>query len=228
MSFYQEQDKHYVAVDCIIFGFTEEGLKLLLIKRRMDPMKDHWSLMGGFLKQSESIDDAAMRITFSLTGLNQVYLEQLYTFGEMDRDPGGRILSVTYYALIKINESDREIIEKNGANWFSVNDFPPLIFDHRQMVETALTKLRRRCRTQPIGFELLPEKFTIPQLQLLYEAILMHTLDKRNFRKKILEMNLLDKLDEKDRTNSKKGAYYYRFNPEKYKDFTQQGFNFEL
>jgi 8-oxo-dGTP diphosphatase len=228
MSFYREQDKHYVAVDCIVFGFNEDGLKLLLIKRQMDPFKNHWSLMGGFVKESESIDDAAKRITLSLTGLEQVYLEQLYTFGDINRDPGGRIISVAYYALIKINDSFQEILENNGAHWISVNNIPPLIFDHEQMVDTALNKIRKRCRTQPIGFELLPEKFTIPQLQLLYEAILMHPLDKRNFRKKILEMNLLDKLNEKDRSSSKKGAFYYRFNPEKYKDFTLQGFSFEV
>jgi 8-oxo-dGTP diphosphatase len=152
----------------------------------------------------------------------------LYTFGDINRDPGGRIISVAYYALIKINDSFQEILENNGAHWISVNNIPPLIFDHEQMVDTALNKLRKRCRTQPIGFELLPEKFTIPQLQSLYEAILMHSLDKRNFRKKILEMNLLDKLNEKDRSSSKKGAFYYRFNPEKYKDFTLQGFSFEV
>jgi hypothetical protein len=228
MSFYIEQDKHYLAVDCIVFGFNEDGLKLLLIKRQLDPFKNHWSLMGGFVKENESVDDAAKRITTSLTGLEQIYLEQLYTFGDIDRDPGGRIISVTYYALIKINDSDRDILENNGAHWISVNQVPPLIFDHKKMVETALNKLRKRCRTQPIGFELLPEKFTIPQLQLLYEAILMKPLDKRNFRKKILDMDLLDKLDEKDRSNSKKGAFYYRFNQEKYTNFTLQGFNFEI
>jgi 8-oxo-dGTP diphosphatase len=228
MNFYLEQERHYVAVDCIIFGFNEEGLKLLLIKRRMDPLKDHWSLMGGFLQVSESLDEAAKRITYSLTGLNDVYLDQLYTFGDINRDPGGRIVSVTYFALIKINDSDRQILEKNGAHWVSANAIPSLIFDHNSMVDTALNKLRKRCRTQPIGFELLPDKFTIPQLQLLYEAILMQPLDKRNFRKKILRMNLLDKLDEKDRNGSKKGAFYYRFNTEKYNNFTQQGFNFEV
>ena len=228
MTFYSEQDKHYVAVDCIIFGFDQEKLKILLIKRRMEPYKDNWSLMGGFVTQDESLDDAAKRITYSLTGLNQVYLEQLYTFGDINRDPGGRIISVSYYALIKINESDSEIAQEHGAKWFSITDCPALIFDHNKMVETALNRLRRRCRTQPIGFELLPEKFTIPQLQSLYEAIFMHPLDKRNFRKKILDMNLLDKLDEKDRKGSKKGAFYYMFNPEKYRNFTQMGFSFEV
>jgi hypothetical protein len=191
-------------------------------------MKDQWSLMGGFVNENEGLDDAAKRITASLTGLDQVYLEQLYIFGDVGRDPGGRIISVSYYALIKIDDSDNEILHRNGAEWFSIQDYPELIFDHPRMIETALNRLRRRCRTQPIGFELLPEKFTIPQLQSLYEAIFMTPLDKRNFRKKILYMNLLDKLEEKDRKNSKKGAYFYRFNKEKYLDFTQKGFSFEV
>jgi len=228
MSYYSVHDKHYVAVDCIIFGFDQETLKILLIKRRMEPFKDQWSLMGGFVNEKEGLNDAAMRITSSLTGLDKVYLEQLHTFGDVSRDPGGRIISVAYYALIKINESDSEIANKHGAEWFSINDYPNLIFDHKLMIETALKRLRSRCRTQPIGFELLPEKFTIPQLQSLYEAIFMKPADKRNFRKKILEMNLLDKLEEKDRLNSKKGAFLYRFNKDRYLDFTQKGFSFEV
>jgi 8-oxo-dGTP diphosphatase len=194
----------------------------------MEPLKDQWSLMGGFVNEKEGLDDAARRITSSLTGLDRVYLEQLHTFGDLKRDPGGRIISVSYYALIKINESDSEVANQHGADWFSINDYPNLIFDHRLMIDTALRRLRSRCRTQPIGFELLPEKFTIPQLQSLYEAIFMTPLDKRNFRKKILDMNLLDKLEEKDRLNSKKGAYLYRFNKDRYLDFTQKGFSFVI
>lgn len=228
MSYYLGQDKFNLAVDCIIFGFDQETLKILLIKRRMEPFKDQWSLMGGFVTEKEGLNDAARRISSSLTGLDKVYLEQLYTFGDVDRDPGGRIISVAYYALIKINESDSEIAHQKGAEWFSINDYPNLIFDHKQMIETALKRLRSRCRTQPIGFELLPEKFTIRQLQSLYEAILMRPLDKRNFRKKIHEMDFLDKLEEKDRLNSKKGAFLYRFNKERYLDFTQKGFSFEV
>jgi ADP-ribose pyrophosphatase YjhB (NUDIX family) len=228
MNYYSGHDKLYVAVDCIIFGFDQETLKILLIKRRMEPFKDQWSLMGGFVKENEGLDDAAKRITTALTGLDQVYLEQLFTFGDINRDPGGRIISVSYFALIKIDDSNTEILNQNGAEWFSVKDYPELIFDHTRMIDTALNRLRRRCGAQPIGFELLPEKFTIPQLQSLYEAIFMTSLDKRNFRKKILDMNLLDKLEEKDRRNSKKGAYFYRFNKEKYLDFTQKGFRFEV
>ncbi len=220
--------KHYVAVDCIVFGFDNEDLKILLVKRPIEPQKGEWSLMGGFVQEGESIDEASKRVLYSLTGLRNVYLEQLYTFGDIDRDPVARVISVTYYALIKISDYDRDIVRHNGAQWFKASQHPPLIFDHDTMVETAINKLRRKCRTQPIGFELLPERFTIPQLQNLYEAILMQPLDKRNFRKKILSMNLLDKLDEKDKENSKKGAYLYRFNREKYEMLTSKGFSFEI
>jgi ADP-ribose pyrophosphatase YjhB (NUDIX family) len=220
--------KHLVAVDCIVFGFDNEDLKILLVRRPIEPQKGDWSLMGGFVQEGESLDDASKRVLFTLTGLSNVYLEQLYTFGDVHRDPVDRVISVAYYALIKINDYDREIVRRNGAQWFKASAYPKLIFDHDLMVQTAINKLRRKCRTQPIGFELLPEKFTIPQLQSLYEAILMQPLDKRNFRKKILSMNLLDKLDEKDKENSKKGAYLYRFNREKYEILTSKGFSFEI
>lgn len=220
--------KHLVAVDCIVFGFDNEDLKILLVRRPIEPQKGDWSLMGGFVQEGESLDDASKRVLYTLTGLTDVYLEQLYTFGDVHRDPVDRVISVAYYALIKINDYDREIVRRNGAQWFKVSSYPKLIFDHDQMVQTAIGKLRRKCRTQPIGFELLPEKFTIPQLQSLYEAILMQPLDKRNFRKKILSMNLLDKLEEKDKENSKKGAYLYRFNREKYEMLTSKGFSFEI
>jgi ADP-ribose pyrophosphatase YjhB (NUDIX family) len=221
-------EKHLVALDCIVFGFDDDQLKQLLVKRLIEPQKGDWSLMGGFLQTDESLDEAAKRILFSLTGLIDVFLEQLYSFGDINRDPVERVISVTYYSLIKINDYDREIVKQNGAEWFPASNHPKLIFDHGEMTLMAWNRLRRRCRTQPIGFELLPEKFTIPQLQSLYEAILLQKLDKRNFRKKMLSMNLLDKLEEKDKENSKKGAYLYRFNKERYEQLTSQGFSFEI
>lgn len=227
-NYYDQYDKHYVAIDCIIFGFEGSTLKLLLQKRRFDPLKGEWSLMGGFLGANENFDDAAKRITAELTGLDDVYYEQLEVFGRIDRDSVDRVLSVPFFALIKINEYNNEATNRTGAHWFPVEDFPNLIFDHNEMVTKALEKLRRRCRIRPIGFELLPEKFTIPQLQALYEAILMQTLDKRNFRKKILSMNLLDKLEEKDKESSRKGAWLYNFNHKRYEEFMQEGFNFEI
>jgi hypothetical protein len=230
MPYYQEHEKFHVAVDCIIFGYDEDGreLKVLLLKRNFQPAKGEWSLMGGFLKNNEAIDTAAKRILHQLTGLSDVYMEQLYTFGELDRDPGARIISVAYFALIKINASDLELVKTYGATWVPISSMPRLIFDHTAMVNRALKKLQVRARTQPIGFELLPDKFTIPQLQGLYEAIYNKTLDKRNFRRKLLSMNLLEKLEEKEKESSRKGAWYYRFEPKNYQDLLNRGFNFEL
>lgn len=229
-TYYQEHDKMHVAVDSIIFGYDEGGreLKVLLLKRNFQPAKGEWSLMGGFLKINESIDTAAQRVLNQLTGLSDVYMEQLYTFGELDRDPGDRIISIAYFALIKINASDLELVKNHGATWAPISKMPRLIFDHEAMVNRALKKLQIRARTQPIGFELLPDKFTIPQLQGLYEAIYNKTLDKRNFRRKLLSMNLLEKLEEKEKESSRKGAWYYRFDPRKYDDLLNRGFNFEL
>ena len=230
MSYYSEHEKFHVAVDSIIFGYDEEGreLKVLLLKRNFQPAKGEWSLMGGFLKDNEGINEAAKRILNQLTGLSDVYMEQLYTFGELDRDPGARIISVAYFALIKINASDLELVKNHGATWVPISAMPQLIFDHSAMVERALKKLQVRARTQPIGFELLPDKFTIPQLQGLYEAIYNKPLDKRNFRRKLLSMDLLEKQEEKEKESSRKGAWYYRFDANKYEDLLKRGFNFEL
>ena len=230
MSYYSEHEKFHVAVDSIIFGYDEEGreLKVLLLKRKFQPAMGEWSLMGGFLNANESIDEAAKRILTQLTGLSEVYMEQLYTFGELDRDPGARIISVAYFALIKINASDLELVRTHGATWVPISAMPQLIFDHSAMVDRALKKLQIRARTQPIGFELLPDKFTIPQLQGLYEAIYNKTLDKRNFRRKLLSMDLLEKQEEKEKESSRKGAWYYRFDANKYEDLLKRGFNFEL
>ena len=230
MSYYSEHEKFHVAVDSIIFGYDEGGreLKLLLLKRNFEPARGEWSLMGGFLQKDESIEDAAKRILHQLTGLSDVYMEQLYSFGELDRDPGDRIISVAYFALIKIKDSDLELVKNHGATWIPISSLPQLIFDHNQMVERAMKKLQVRARTQPIGFELLPEKFTIPQLQGLYEAIYNKSLDKRNFRRKLLAMDLLEKLEEKEKESSRKGAWYYRFDAKKYEDLLKRGFNFEL
>jgi len=230
MTYYHEHKKFHIAVDSIIFGYDEGGreLKVLLLKRNFEPAKGEWSLMGGFIHNNESVDDAAKRILNQLTGLSEVYMEQLYTFGEVDRDPGARIISIAYFALIKINASDLELVKNHGATWVPISAMPKLIFDHLAMIERALKKLQIRARTQPIGFELLPDKFTIPQLQGLYEAIYNKILDKRNFRRKLLSMDLLEKLEEKEKESSRKGAWYYQFDPKKYEDLLKRGFNFEL
>ena len=227
---YSEHPKHYVAVDCIIFGYeiTDKELKLLLIKRGFDPAKGKWSLAGGFVQEGESLDDAAGRVLRSLTGISDLYMEQLYTYGDVERDPGARVISSAYFALIGIHEPDRMKQEKNGAHWRSISDLPDLIFDHRKMVDRALAELVECIKVHPVGFELLPEKFTLVQLQSLYEAIYRKAIDKRNFRKKILSMNLLDKQDDKERETSRKGAYYYRFNEQKYRELTRNGSFFNL
>ncbi len=230
MDFYSDIPKIRVAVDAIIFGFNENefDLKLLLLKRNFDPEKGKWSLMGGFVSPEESLDGSAQRIVSQLTGLGNVYMEQLFAFGDINRDAGGRIISVAYFSLIKINEHNSALLKEYGASWISLNHLPKLIFDHEDMVNKALRKLRIRARTQPIGFELLPEKFTIPQLQRLYEAIYQVPFDKRNFRRKLLAMGLLEKLNEKEKVTSKKGAYYYQFNKPKYRELLEKGFNFDL
>lgn len=225
---YRKNKKFHVAVDCIIFGFDRQELKLLCIKRDFEPEKGRWSLMGGFLKESEDIDQSAERVLYELTGLDDIYLEQLQAYGERDRDPAGRVISIAYYALIDSVRFDKQISRTYDARWFSLDHLPDLVFDHRVMVDKAIRRLQRKCRTQPVGFELLPEKFTLPQLQLLYEEIFGRAFDKRNFRKKILAMGILEKLEEKDKEGSRKGAYLYQFDKDKYDAMMNNGFNFEI
>jgi ADP-ribose pyrophosphatase YjhB (NUDIX family) len=226
--YYTAFDKIHVAVDCIIFGFLENKLKILLLNRDLEPGLGKSSLIGGFVKGEESLDDAAYRILHDLTGLENVFLEQVYAYGAVDRDPGERVISVSYFALLKVQDLDHEHVEKHGARWCDVSDCDQLIFDHHDMVERALSRLRRKAKSQPIGFELLPGKFTIPQLQMLYEAIYQKKLDNRNFRKKLLTMDVLEKLEIKDKSTSKKGAYLYRFDKRKYNRLLQEGFLFDL
>ena len=225
---YNKYTPYLVAVDCIIFGFIEGEVKLLIIKRVMNPCKGSWSLMGGFVSPEESMDEAANRILYDLTGLKDLYMTQLYTHGDLGRDPGARVISTSYYSLIKIQDIDPDHTMISDARWCPINELPELIFDHSKMVEMALDSLRHEAHRKPIGFELLPPKFTIPQLQSLYEAIYQQKIDKRNFRKSILKMNLLDQLDEKDKENSRKGAWLYSFNEEKYKELLRQGFFFKI
>jgi ADP-ribose pyrophosphatase YjhB (NUDIX family) len=215
---YDNHDHLLVALDCIIFGFDRNELKLLLIKRDFEPEKGKWSLMGGFLEKKESLDEAAGRILNNLTGLQNIYLEQLYAFGEVDRDPVERTVSVAYYALIDIHTHDKELVKQHSASWFSIDEVPDLIFDHKEMVDAALKRLRYKASHQPVGFELLPEKFTLPELQKLYEGIYDTELDKRNFRRRILAMDVLIKTDEKQKKYSKKGAFLYEFDEEKYSE----------
>lgn len=227
---YSENPRHYLAVDCIIFGYdiADKELKLLLIKRSFEPAKGKWSLSGGFVQENESIDEAASRVLFSLTGLSHIYMEQLYTYGDVNRDPGARVISTAYFALIGIHDLDREIRKRNGAHWRSIANIPELIFDHNEMVRRALAELVESVKVHPVGFELLPELFTLVQLQGLYEAIHQKEIDKRNFRKKMLSTQLLEKQEEKEKETSRKGAYYYRFNEKKYQELTRNGYFFSF
>lgn len=216
MTTYTEQTRFLIAVDCIIFGFDGDHLKLLLIKRGFEPEKDKWSLMGGFVQPGESLDGAANRVLTQLTGLEGVYLEQIQAYGDPLRDPIERTLSVTYFALIDINKYKTQLSDQYHAEWFLLKDTPALIFDHEEMVESAKRRIRYKAALHPILFELLPKKFTLPQLQNLYEDVYNTSIDNRNFIRKISSTGLLIKLPEKDKTSSKKGAFYFKLDKKKY------------
>ncbi|MEJ7682132.1 MAG: NUDIX domain-containing protein [Segetibacter sp.] len=210
MNKYKGQHHFLLAVDCIIFGFDGKNLKLLLIQRGFEPEKNKWSLMGGFLEEKENLDEAANRILKKLTGLENIYLEQLYSFSEINRDPAERTVSVSYFSLIDIKRYEKQISHEYYAEWFLVNKRPRLIFDHDEMVLLAQKQLRFKAAIEPLLFELLPEKFTIPQLQNLYEGVYDAAFDKRNFIRKLMSTGLLIKLDEKDKSGSRKGAFLYK------------------
>ncbi|MEP7232477.1 MAG: NUDIX domain-containing protein [Ginsengibacter sp.] len=226
ISEYKTNDTILIAVDCIIFGFDGKNLKALLVKRGFDPGVGKWSLMGGFVRKDESVEAAAFRVLEVRTGLKDIYLEQLLVFGGIDRDPGGRVVSVAYFALIKIDDYSSDLMREHNAKWFNIKRIPPVIFDHKKMMVMAKEQLKQKVANHPIGFELLPEKFTLPQLQNLYEAIYETTFDKRNFSRKILSLHILKKLDEKEKLFSKKGAFYYTFDNSKYKKLASEGLKF--
>lgn len=217
---YAEIATMHVAIDCIIFGFDGENLKLLVIKRNFEPEKGNWSLMGGFLALDENLQDGAKRILKDLTGLENVYMEQLNTYGDLSRDPVSRTISICFFALINIHDHDAELARSKNGYWFELNKSPELIFDHNDMVKQALANLRYKAALHPIGFELLPEKFTIPQLQKLYEAIYDIPMDRRNFSRKILSTKLLIDTGDKNENGTTKKAILYSLDKEKYqKDF---------
>jgi len=226
ISSYKNHQKILVAVDCIIFGFDGSHLKALLIKRGFEPEKGRWSLMGGFVDKDENADQAAARVLNDLTGMKDIYMEQLYTFSDVNRDSAGRVVSIAYFALIDIADYDEKLQREHEAKWFPLSKIPPLIFDHKKMVLKAKEMLRQKVASHPIGFELLPSKFTLPQLQSLYEAIYETPFDKRNFTKKMLSLGILNKLDEKDKESSRKGAFYYVFDTAKYQKLHSNGAKF--
>ncbi|MDR0745831.1 MAG: NUDIX hydrolase [Mediterranea sp.] len=216
-AFYSHNPRFYVGIDCIIFGFNEGELSLLLLKRNFQPAMGEWSLMGGFTQNNESTDDAAKRVLHELTGLDNVYMEQVGAFGEVERDPGERVVSIAYYALINIDEYDRKLVQQHNAFWININELPPLIFDHDKMVDKARKLMQQKASTNPIGFNLLPKLFTLSQLQSLYEAIYGETTDKRNFRKRVADMDFIEKTNKIDKQGSKRGAALYQFNSKAYR-----------
>jgi 8-oxo-dGTP diphosphatase len=218
-----------LTVDCVVFGFDEGELKVLLIRRALEPFKGRLALPGGFVRVPETLDDAARRELAEETGLKNFFLEQLYTFGTVDRDPRERVVSVAYYALVKLSDHRaKAATDATNAEWFPVLKVPKLAFDHSNILETALIRLKGKVRYQPIGFELLPHKFTLSQLQHLYEAVLGSALDKRNFRKKVLGFGLLVPLKETQMEGRHRPAQLFQFDVEKYEKLKKRGFNFEL
>ena len=218
MTYYHEHSKVWLSVDCIIFGFDEGKLKILIGKRQMDPGRGEWSLYGGFVNGNESVDDAASRTLYELTGLRNLYMRQVGAFGNVDRDPGERVVSIAYYALINVKDYEDELRREHGVEWMDINAIPQLYSDHNEMVRKARKMMQQKLAQEPVGFRLLPSLFTLTQLQKLYEAVNGEELDKRNFRKRIKDMDFIEKTELIDKTGSKRGAYLYRFNKRVYNE----------
>ena len=215
-TFYQEFQKVLLSVDCIIFVFDDNTLKILIGKRAMDPGRGEWSLYGGFVRGDESLDDAANRTLYELTGLRNIFMRQVGAFGNLDRDPGERVVSIAYYALINVKDYDEKLRMQHGVEWMSVDALPQLYSDHNEMVRKARKLMMQKMKHNPVGFELLPDLFTLTQLQRLYEAVSGEEIDKRNFRKRIKEMDFIEKTELIDKKTSKRGAALYRFNKKAY------------
>lgn len=208
---YKQYPKHYVAVDCSIFGYEDGELKLLLYPRGFEPSFGKWSLMGGFVQENESMEEAARRVLLQTTGLKDIFLEQGKAFSKPDRDPGAQVISMTFVALIRIDIYDKDLVRESGAHWWPITKLPSLIFDHEEIVANGLKLLQQEASIDLIGKELLPEMFTMIQLRNLYEAIFQKTFDPGNFRKKVLSVGILERLNLKNTKESKKGAFYYQF-----------------
>lgn len=219
--YYIDQQPILVSVDCIVFGFEEGKLKLLIGKRRFEPGFGRWSLYGGFVRPGEDLEAAADRALYELTGLTDMYMRQVGAFGNVERDEGGRVISVAYYALINVKDYKEEQMERYRLKWVDVNDLPELYSDHNAMVRKALQTLRRKISHEPIGFNLLPDLFTLTQLQRLYEAVYGEELDKRNFRKRVKDMDFIEKTDNIDKKSSRRGAYLYKFNSDAFEEGTK-------
>lgn len=216
--YYEQHSKVLVSVDCIIFGFDEGKLRVLIGRRRINPGCGQWSLYGGFVNDNESIDDAANRVLFELTGLKNLYMRQVGAFGNVDRDPGERVISIVYYALINTKDYDENLQKQHNVKWVNIGELPQMYSDHNEMVAKAHRMMQEKISREPISFRLLPNLFTLTQLQKLYEAVCGEEVDKRNFRKRIKDMDFIEKTELIDKTSSKRGAYLYRFNKKTYKE----------
>ena len=212
MKYYEGYTKVLVSVDCIIFGFDEGKLKILIGRRKYNPGRGEWSLYGGFVAADEDVDEAAKRTLYELTGMRHIYMKQVGAFGKVDRDPGERVISIAYYALINGSEYDENLRLEHGLEWVDVDNIPQLYSDHNEMVSKAHKLMQDKLKTEPVGFRLLPRLFTLTQLQRLYEVVYGAELDKRNFRKRVKEMDFIEKTELIDKKSSKRGAYLYRFN----------------
>ncbi len=229
MSFTYKYARPALTADCVVFGLDEEDLKVLLIQRDLEPFEGMWALPGGFAIVGESLEATARRELLEETGLKNVFLEQLYTFSEPKRDPREHVVTVAFYALVNLSEHKLQAAtDARNAAWFAIDDIPKLAFDHEKILKAGYERLKGKIRYQPIGFELLPDKFTLSQLQRMYEKILDRELDKRNFRKKILNMRIIEELDEIETDVSHRAARLYRFDKKKYDEKVKEGFNFEL
>lgn len=223
-----EYPRAAMTTDQVIFGFDGQALKVLLIKRGVEPYKDRWAFPGGFLQMNETLEECAARELQEETGLTNVYMEQFGVFSDVERDSRGRVITTAFYSLVRMQEV-KGGDDAQDAQWFGMDDVPQLAFDHDKILRIALRRLREDLHFRPVGFELLPELFTIPQLQRLYEAILDIRFDRRNFMKKMVNIGILEKTDEKEEAHTNKAAYLYRFNQEKYKDFkARSNFNLEF
>jgi len=227
-TFSYEYPRAALTVDCVVFGLDDE-LKVMLIQRDIPPFEGSWALPGGFVHPDETLDEAAARELREETGIDGAFLEQLYTFGEIKRDPRERVVTVSYFALVNLNEHRIEATtDARSAAWFCLDDLPTLAFDHAKILEIAHQRLKGKVRYQPIGFELLPEKFTLGELQAMYEQILGKPLDKRNFRKKISKIDLLVDLNEVQKDVAHRAARLYKFDQKKYNQLEKQGVLFEI
>lgn len=216
------------SVDCVIFGFDGKELNVLLVRFPYEPYRGHWALIGGFVKPEISLNETALQTVQRMTGLDDVYMEQVGTYGEVDRVPSERVITTCYYALIRVEPTLEKLSKQFDATWFPITELPPMVYDHAAMLEQALNKLRSKVRYRPIGFELLPEKFTMTELRNLYSSILGKELEKRNFNKKVLNMGLLKKLNEQNKITSRRGAFFFRFDEKKYQQLITEGYFLEF